>query len=73
MFKALIPVKFEICVWSERERAEVELRKRFGSPHHLTSSPLYLKIDFRSLSLNLINGDWRSLDRFIKRDEEAVC
>ena len=51
MFKALIPVKFEICVWSAREREskDVEERKRLGS---------YLKIDFRSLSsLSMGTGD----------------
>ena len=67
MFKALIPVKFEICVWSERVGREVEVleeRKRLGS---------YLSKLTSALSLKFINGDWSSLDRFIKRDEEAVC
>ena len=69
MFQALIPVKFEICVWSDSgEEVEVEERKRLGS--YLSLS---LKIDFRSLSIKFINGDRRSPDRFIKRDEEAVC
>ena len=49
MFKALIPVKFEICVWSESEEEEQRERKRLGS---------YLKIDFRSLSsLSMGTGD----------------
>ena len=47
MFKALIPVKFEICVWSERESGEVEERKRLGS----YLSKLTSALSFSSLSM----------------------